>query len=97
MLSRGQGVKFIANQTLISVKTADRQVWTFNIGGTIIPKNPMEDISKGSTSANLRVIGNTMAEELISDLKPDKEKPNNFLCIGDSLLFSYWICQDDIC
>lgn len=80
-------MRFITNQTLISMKTADRQVWTFNIPETIIPMNPMEDISKGSTSANLRVIGNTMAEELISDLKPDKEKPNNFLCIADSLLF----------
>lgn len=58
--------------------------------------NPMEDISKGSTSANLRVIGNTMAEELVSDLKPGKEKPNNFLCIGDSFLFSYWLYQGDI-
>lgn len=44
-----------------------------------MPKNPMEDNSKGWTSANQSVTGNTLLEELDSGLISDEVKPNTFL------------------
>lgn len=56
MLTGGRCEIHIQSNSHSIVKTEDRQFWTCNTWRNIIPMNPLEDTSKGWTSANQRLL-----------------------------------------